>query len=83
MRFDVVVQIREGLDAAQFSYGDLDLVCLLDEGHQVHQAQAVQLERLAHVGLGGEEGGIYFKFIGQEAVHLFYDFVTCHNSMFF
>ena len=79
MRFDVVVQVREGLDAAQLGHGNLNLVRLLDEGHQVHQAQAVQLKGFAHVSLGSKEGGVYFEFIGQEAVHLFYDFVTCHN----
>ncbi len=79
MLLNVIVQIAEGLDLLQVTYGDGNLVGHLHQGDEVYQIDAVELKGLLQVGIGGEFTLFYFKLVGEHAVYLLNDFFSCHH----
>lgn len=51
---------------------------LVDDHHDVHQVEAVQVERLQQRGFGRNGRPVDFEFIGQYSIDLFYEFLFCH-----
>ena len=83
MLLDVVVEVIESLNLTEVLCGDLDAVLRLDDSHEVHEAQRVEVQCVIDLRIGIEVAVLCLELLCEDAVYMLDNFFTCHNYYYF
>lgn len=75
---DQVVEVLKSLQLLEVGTRERHAEILVDEHHDIHQIEAVEVERFEQRRIGGDDLLLHFEFVGQNGIDFFDEFLLCH-----